>query len=213
MDDVRPEVPWSDLAVNTAGQGVAAEALAAKAKHPVRVMLGRVLGVHTDERAWRVGAKGEQLVGRQLATLGTPWKVVHSIPIGQSGTDIDYLAIGPTGIYCINAKHHPGKRVWVAKDVFMVNGHRQPYIHASRREASRVSKILTKQTGHHIQSVGVIVVVRANDLTVKEASGDVYVIGRRELVRWLRRRPDTLSDSEVQAIFESARQSTTWTSK
>jgi nuclease-like protein len=211
VDDNNAETPWSDLAVNAPGQGVAAEARAARTRYPVRMLLARVLGVHTDERAWRVGAKGEQLVGRQLATLGTRWKVVHSIPIGQNGTDIDHLVIGPAGVYCINAKHHPGKRVWVAKDVFMVNGHRQPYIHASRHEAAKVGKLLTNHTGHFVQCVGVIVVVRADDLNVKEAPRDVHVIGRRQVVRWLRRRPEVLSDIEVQAIFESARQSTTWT--
>jgi hypothetical protein len=207
----RAEEPWSDLAVNTPGQGVAAQAMAARTKSPVRVALARVLGVHTDERAWRVGAQGENLVATQLAKLGPKWKVIHSITIGQGGTDIDHLVIGPTGVYCINAKHHPGKRIWVAKDVFMVNGHRQPYIHASRHEATKVSKLLTKHLGRFVQSVGVIAVVRADDIIVKEAPTDVHVVGRRQLVRWLRTRPTILSDADVADVYEISRRSTTWT--
>lgn len=121
--------------------------------------------------------------------------------------------IGPTGVYCINAKHHPGKRIWVAKDVFMVNGHRQPYIRASRHEASKVNKLLTKHVRYPIQSVGVIVVVRADDFKVKEMPEDVYVVGRREILRWLRNRKEVLSDTEVASVFEIARRSTTWIDK
>ena len=35
----------------------------------MRTLFARVLGVHTDERAFRVGAKGERLVGQQLDRL------------------------------------------------------------------------------------------------------------------------------------------------
>lgn len=65
-----PEEPWIDLALNRPGEAVATEAKNAFTDAPVRNLAARVLGVHTDERAWRLGAKGESLVGKQVAKLG-----------------------------------------------------------------------------------------------------------------------------------------------
>jgi hypothetical protein len=58
-----------------------------------------VLGVHTDAAAWSKGEKGEELVGKRLEKLGSTWKVIHSIPIGSKGTDIDHVVIGPGGVF------------------------------------------------------------------------------------------------------------------
>jgi hypothetical protein len=49
----------------------------------VRTMLARVLGVRTDERAWRLGARGEQTVAKQLAKLEPLWRVLHDVPVGD----------------------------------------------------------------------------------------------------------------------------------
>lgn len=34
-------------------------------------------------------------------------------------------------------KHHPGAKIWVDGDTFMVNGTRAPYVRNSRHEARR----------------------------------------------------------------------------
>jgi hypothetical protein len=60
--------------------------------------------------------------------------------------------------------------------------------------------------------LGVVVPVRARDLVIKTSAGDVHVINRRRLRRWLRRRPDVLDAGTVDAIFDKARRPTTWLS-
>jgi hypothetical protein len=57
--------------------------------------------------------------------------------VGDNGADIDRLVIGPGGVFSLNAKHHPGGKVWVGGNTLMINGHRQPYIRNSRFEAQR----------------------------------------------------------------------------
>jgi hypothetical protein len=179
----------------------------------VRTFLARALGVHTDERAWRVGADGEELVAAQLQRLAKKdprWRFLHAVPVGDKGSDIDHLVVGPGGVFTLNAKHHPGGNVWVRGDTFMVNGQRLPYIRNSRHEASRASRLLTNACGLQVAVQGVVVPVGADTLKIKDAPADVCIVNRMALRDWLRRRATALSDEEISTIHDVARRSTTW---
>jgi hypothetical protein len=185
----------------------------AKQAAPVRSLLARFLGVHNDERAWRIGADGEEAVGRaldRLAMRDPRWCVLHSIPVGDRSSDIDHLVIGPGGVFSLNAKHHPGAKIWVGGNTFMVNGVRQPYVRNSRHEAARASHLLTATCGFPVDVTGVVVPVNAGDIIIRKSPADVHVVGRRRLSRWLRRLEPLLDDVTVLAIYEIARRSTTW---
>lgn len=207
------ETPWRDLAENRPGQEARRQAEVARSAAPVRSVLARILLVHTDERAWRIGADGEELVARNLGRLAKrvpEWRVLHAIPVGARGSDIDHLAIGPGGVFSLNAKHHPGAKIWVGGNTLMVNGVRQPYIRNSRHEAQRASRLLTAACGFSVEVTGVVVPVRAVNIVIKGAPADVHVMNRRGLVRWLHRREPILDRTTVEAIYEAARRSTTW---
>jgi hypothetical protein len=204
---------WEDLALRRAGAEAREQAVTLQQAAPVRTFFARVLGVHTDERAWRVGADGEEKVAGQLAKLikGDPrWRVIHAIPVGDRGSDIDHLVIGPGGVYSLNAKHHPGGKVWVGGNTFMVNGQRQPYLRNSRHEAERASKLLAAATRLPVVVTGVIVVVGVDDLVIKQAPGDVHVVSRMRLVKWLQAHPEMLDATTIEAVFQTARRTTTW---
>ena len=55
-----------DLSLNRAGAMAREQAHALKQAAPVRTWLARALGVRSDERAWRIGADGEEKVAAQL---------------------------------------------------------------------------------------------------------------------------------------------------
>jgi hypothetical protein len=208
-----PAPTWVDLAGNQAGAEVRKQALAARQAAPVKTVLARVLGVHTDERAWRIGADGEEKIGNLLAKLARKdprWRFVHAIPVGDRGSDIDHLVIGPAGVFSVNTKHHPRAKIWVGGNTLMVNGVRQPYIRNSRHEAARAAKLLTAACGFPVQVEGLIVTVRAEKVVVKERPEGVHVVERIHLSRWLRRRPGDLGPETLDALFEAARRSTTW---
>lgn len=212
--DCEPVVrPWLDLTTNRAGAEAREQALAAKDAAPVRTFLARVLGVHTDERAWRIGADGEEKVAAQLkkVTKEDPrWRFLHAIPVGNRGSDIDHLIIGPGGIFTANAKHHPNAKIWVGGDTFMVNGNKQPYIRNSRHEAARAGKLLTAACGFPVQVEGIIVPVNADDIVIKKAPAGVHVVPRMQIAKWLLRHGDVLFDEQIDAVHEAARRSTTW---
>ena len=213
IPDTAPARPWIDLATNRAGAEAREQALAAREAAPVRTFLARALGVHTDERAWRIGADGEEKVAAQLAKAAKKdprWRFVHAIPVGERGSDIDHLIVGPGGVFTANAKHHPGAKIWVGGNTFMVNGHRQPYIRNSRHEAARAAKLLTAACGFPVHVEGLIVTVNADDVTVKDRPDGVSVVPRMRVAKWLLRHGDILTDEVLDAIFEAARRSTTW---
>lgn len=202
-----------DLASRRAGAMAREQAVALKQAAPVRTLLARALGVHTDERAWRIGADGEEKVAVQLAKLASKdprWHFLHAVPVGENGADIDHVVIGPGGVFTLNAKHHPGAKIWVGGNTLMVNGQRQPYLRNSAHEARRASRMLTAACGFPVVATGVVVPVGADDVVIKTQPTEVHVVYRRALVGWLRERPAVLPDATIEAVFAAARRSTTW---
>lgn len=205
--------PWLDLSTNEPGSEAREQALAARNAAPVKSLLARTLGVHTSERAWRIGADGEERVAARLAKLAKKdprWRSLHAIPVGARGADIDHLVIGPGGVFTLNTKHHPGARIWVGGDTFMVDGHKQPYIRNSRHESARAAKLLSSACGFPVHAEGVIVTVNADDIVVKKAPVGVHVVPRMQVARWLGRHGPIHPESVLEAIFDAARRSTTW---
>lgn len=207
------QLPWIDLAKNTAGEGIQERARELREATPIRSFLARLFDEHTDERAFRVGAAGEMKIGQRLTTLSDDWRVLHSVPVGSRGSDIDHVVIGPGGVFTINTKHHPDASIWVYHDVFKVNQHNQRYVPNARFEARRASNALTKTTGIGLTVTAIIAVVGAHkgfNVKAQPADGMVYVLGGKYLVPWLLRHAPILRADQVATIFEQARRSTTW---
>lgn len=207
----REEEP--DLARNVAGSMAREQAVALRQAAPVRTFLARALGVRTDERAWRIGADGEEKTAAQLARLCAKdprWHALHAIPVGERGSDIDHVVIGPGGVFTLNSKHHPGASIWVGGNTFMVNGQRQPYVRNSRFEAERATKLLTAACAFPVFATGVIVPVGADTVTIKEAPEGVHVVYRSAIRRWLASRPIILEEDAAEVVYAAARRPSTW---
>lgn len=82
-----------------------------RAAHP---HVGGLLLALTDDpqstRAWSTGSIGERVVARSLEKWGNDRvRVLHDRRIPRSTANIDHIAIGPTGIYVIDAKRYKGR--------------------------------------------------------------------------------------------------------
>ena len=199
-----------DLATNAAGAAARAKRQEVNGQAPVWNLVARALGVKTDERAWRVGAKGEEKVGHELAKLPAGWHVLHAIPIGGNGSDIDHVVICTRGVFTLNTKNHPDGQVSVYEHALWVNGHKQDYLRNSQFEAKRASKLLTAACDMPVEARAAIVFVDPSKLTRKGKAPDVHVITRRTLRTFLMQQPRRLTPSQVEHIFSVARISTTW---
>ena len=201
-----PHGGWRDLVRNDPGDALWHRAAA-------HIDLRRLeLSDWRAARAWQKGAIGEESVAAQVWQLSRPgrWRFVHSVPVGDRGSDIDHVLVGPPGVFTINSKAHREATVWVGGDTVMVNGRKHPYVRNSRHEAARASRLLTAALGWAVPVRGVIVFVDPRNITIREAPSDVAVTTRYGLNRWMGSLPAVLSDQHVNAIFDQVRRSTTW---
>lgn len=214
--------PWHDLAANRPGQAVTAAAVARRRAAPVTSTLGRLLGIRTQESAWRAGALGELATAQALRPLTRPrwrtllgrpprWHVLHAVPVGTRGADIDHVLIGPAGVYTINTKHHRGARVSVGRDAVFVGGTTTAYAHKAISEATRAERLLTAANdGHYVRVRPIIAVVGATVTGRTSTTTGVLVLPADRIARHLRWRGRTLTADQVDALHDLARRSTTW---
>lgn len=211
---------WQDLSKNKAGKAAREQAELKLAENRDRskfwTAVARITDAKTDERAWRVGANGEEVIGARLDKLEQHgWHVLHAVPIGNRGSDIDHLLIGPGGVWTINTKNHPRKSVWVSSNQIRVDGQIVPYLRNSRFEADRVRKILAEQLGWEPFVKSALVLMTGTivpDVTVKKMPEDVLILDRMDIPGIFTRSTRRLEPASIEEIFEIARRSTTWTS-
>jgi hypothetical protein len=178
-----------------------------------RGRLARLWGVSPlseQGRAWYHGALGEIAVGRMLSKLGSSWVVLHAVPLGRRGSDIDHLVVGASGVFTVNTKNHSGQRVWVMDRVFMVAGQRCDHIRNSEFEASRVARLLGEVLGWPVPVRAVLAVLDPALLQIKRRPAGVEVLEARKLVRWLKKRGRVLSAEQLAQIDSVVGVAATW---
>jgi hypothetical protein len=198
---------------NLPGQSAIIELLRVQSLVPERSRLSRLFGISPlsiDSRPWYDAAVSEIEVGDALARLGDGWVVLHALPVGSGTTDIDHVVIGPGGVFIINTKSHPGQAVWASQRAFLVSGVRHPYIRNMEYEMGRVERLLGSASGIPVEVAGILAVVAAKSITVREKHRDVTVLSTSSLVQWLLARPVVLGQVEVAAIGSAAQLATTW---
>ncbi|MBC7518558.1 MAG: NERD domain-containing protein [Microbacteriaceae bacterium] len=198
---------------------VPGESLIAALRHAMtpenqRSLADRFFGRHpipAAARTWYIGLLGELAVAERLRALPDGWLVLHSIPVGNRGSDIDHVLVSPTGqVLTVNTKHSPKGKVWVSPKAFLVNGQRQPYLRNSSHEALRAAKLLTVATGEPIGVFAVIVVVGAT-LTHRGTPPDVAVVTLDQLLPFLVRTvPPSPRLVSQDVIRHAALQAETW---
>lgn len=201
------------LTARIPGHSVIEELLAAHRLDPPRSAVGQLFGARplgAESAPWYWGALGEREVGAFLAQLGPEWTVLHAVPVGKGSSDIDHVLVGPAGVFTLNTKRHAGQAVWTAKNTFMVAGQRQRHIPNAVYEANRARKLLSAAVGHPIHVSGMVVVVGAKSLTVREKHPEVAVVTPRQLLRFLNRRRPVLAPEQVSILSAAAARPETW---
>ncbi len=204
---------WDDLARNAPGASARARASELRHEHPLLTSAAALLGIRTSAQSFAAGARGERIVGRLLnrwaARYG--WHVLHAVPVGQRGADIDHVVIGPFGVVTVNTKTS-GTTVWVGEYGMTVGGKPVDYLRKSRREATRTARLLNQATGLDVPVQAAIVFAGARRITIRRGGpADIAVLpAPRSLRRWLRRQPPVLQPAQVDAIYQAARKPASW---
>jgi hypothetical protein len=72
-------------------------------------LLLRVQSAPRSEAAWETGAAGEEMLAAHLARTCPEVIVLHDRRIPGRRTNIDHLAVSPSGVFVIDAKRYKGK--------------------------------------------------------------------------------------------------------
>ncbi len=175
-----------------------------------------IVRLSKDGESWLRGVKGELSMARGLSTLGAEWTVLHSIPVGLRGSDIDHIAIGPTGVFAINSKRLLDRRIWVSGGRFLVDGRHREYLRYADFEATRVEAVL-RAAGIPLGVMPVIAISGAKKITIRSTpvwNGRTIGVARSEHVaRRIRRRSPKLSRDQVEQIVALFSDPAAWTRK
>lgn len=218
--ELPPQLPLDSPASTSSTFGAVAaasvmtECLRVQADVPPRGALARTFGrspLSEESRPWYLGALGELDVAGRLDSLGEGWTVLHSVPIGTRGSDIDHVVVGAAGVFTINTKFHEDARVWVGSRRLLVNGQAKDHLRNSRYEATRTQKLLSAAAGTEVPVTGVIAIVGAKQITIREQPADVAVLDATRLTRWLKKQKPRLDQAQTAALSALVRDAATWT--
>jgi len=201
------------LGANRAGQVAISELLKAQSDVPARSLLGRIFGLsplsHETHAMYR-GVVGEIEVGESLDRLGPEWSVLHALPVESGLADIDHLVVGPAGVFVVATKNHSGLNVWASQRTLMVAGMRQPHIRNMEYEMGRAERSLSAAAGSAIEVSGILAMVAAKSVVVREKHRDVAVLSSGQIVGWLQRHKRVLTPAQVSHISTAASLASTW---
>ena len=210
---IMPDSRWDDLARNAPGESARTRAKELRAEHPFLVTTAKALGIRTSAGSFAMGARGEREVGRKLNrwAVQNGWHVLHAVPVGREGADIDHVVIASFGVVTVNTKTTK-TRVWVGESGMTVGGKSVDYLRKSRAEAHRAGQLLGRATGIAVPVQAVIVFTGAQRFSVRRGGPlDVAVLAApRALLGWLRKQPSVLGNEQVEVIYQAARDPATW---
>ncbi|RPF20771.1 nuclease-related domain-containing protein [Myceligenerans xiligouense] len=193
-------------------------------KHPLRVLRGFLDGVADDQyRRIAQGIRGERAVARELgAFLGRHprWRVLHSIVVSATGTDLDHLLIGPPGVYSINTKHWSGRRITGRSSTMRTTRADGSARHgevttlrAARHEGDRVSRLLSTAVGLTVSARPVVAFVDPAEVRDELSAAGVRLLALDTFQSWFDAEdasPATFTSDEVATLYQAARMPTTW---
>jgi hypothetical protein len=191
------------------GRGSAVERIGGlRIPEPLRSRLTRFLGFLAAEPVSDGGAERQRATGWWLGRLPTGWHVFNDVPVGEAGTSLDHLVIGPGGVFTINTKVLDGK-IWLGPHSVLLNRRRTDFLPRASAEAERASELLSAALGRPVV-VRAALAILADDWTIRRRPIDVYVDATRGVRDWVLRQPAVLRPQDVAELSTVASRPATW---
>ncbi len=155
--------------------------------------------------------KGELKMGKELTKLPAGWRVLHSLQMDDTESEIDHLVIGPPGVVAVSTKHHPRGKVTVYDRTLYVDGRAvNDHVWKSERGAKRAATTLSSACGFNVPAQGAIVFVGVAEFTEKGRPHGVTVTTRQRVVDWMTSLPAHLHERQIEHIWSEARRPEIW---
>lgn len=179
-----------------------------------RTRLDRLVGrdpIDREASAWFAAAGEERAVAARLATLPADWTVLHSLPLGRDGADIDHLIVGPGGVFTVHTTRYTDASVWVAGRTVLVPGARRAVVTKAIAEARRVDRIVADVLVHAPAVRPLIAVVGAKRIATRRGPRAVTVLRVEHLRRFLRAQPERLTPEQLRRLVTALDDPRKWT--
>jgi hypothetical protein len=163
-----------------------------------------------EVRPWEIGLHGERMAARIFARLGDEWTVLHDVPVGTQGANIDHVLIGAAGVFTINTKHHPKADIIVSGPDVLVREQPQPYVEKALYEGKRASRLLSDCTGKHIPVQPILLFVGAASVTVHRSPMGVLISDSDSILGMLDSFSYSLTHATLDAVLAAAVHPETW---
>jgi hypothetical protein len=160
--------------------------------------------------AWRRPSAAERRTEAQLKKLErSGYRTLHARAIPGSDAQIDHLVVGPTGVYAVDSEKWDKRlpvRVQSHRKLFHGPFSQKPRLDEARWEASQASELISKALNREITVVPSLAIygppIPWKILNVRDV--DVFDGGR--VRKWIVRRERSLTDIEIEKIYEAAAQ-------
>lgn len=149
-----------------------------------------------EQRMWAQGAEGERQVASALEPLAQfGWLAAHDLHWpGRPFANIDHIAVGPGGVFVIDAKNWTGN-VTISNGLLRQNGYsRERELESVAQAAAAVTALLAPQ---HRASVRAVICLAAQEQEPVTVGPGVTVVGRHQLAAWLVTLPARLTPYDV----------------
>jgi len=181
---------------------------------PDRDLASNRIGAKSTVRALSRFGRGDESVAKKLTKLPGRWRILHSIPVGHNGTDVDHVLVGPGGVFTVTVTRVPEATVWASGDSVTVDGQYQPFVRNGRFEARRAGRLLSAATSREVHARCLLVLVGAakGGVQIQEQprDGTVVLVAAPDLIEFLTNETKQLDDGAVDALYAAARHLSTW---
>jgi hypothetical protein len=162
-----------------------------------------------QERVTRRAEAAHQRAAHRLEALGHHWRVLDLQ--ATAGSDpMNFLAVGPGGIFAVTVKDHGRSRVAFAGDVVQIAGRRPKYVQEARKNARQAATALTRIAGISVPVMPVLAFAGRGMIAVHGMPKGVIVSAYQELGRVLNARGQRLSPATVDKLYHLAADPATW---
>ncbi len=150
-----------------------------------------------DVLAWRIGAAGEEQIGRTLAMLEADgFHVFHDRRRPGGRDNIDHIVVGPPGVIVIETKHYAGDVRVRGKELFL-KGHRATtFVEQVERQAASLRAALSVE---HVECVICVVGGQFGLFGPKSIAG-VTLTSHTDLLARIRALPPAIDVAEVDRL-------------
>src|SRR3954470_17142329 len=162
-----------------------------------------------DIRVTRRAEAAHQRAAHRLESLGHQWRVLDLQ--ATAGSDpMNFLAVGPGGIFAVTVKDHGRSRVAFAGDVVQIAGRRPKYVQEARKNARTAATALTRIAGISVPVMPVLAFAGRGTIAVHGMPKGVIVSAYQELGRVLNARGQRLAPAPVEKLNPPPPARETW---